>query len=143
MVWGKGAGRQTGRADAMAVGGEEWRRVPEINHVKNSDVPPHDAHLYDDRFAESPAVVHLRVMCGVTCRTKTSGNVRVMCRVISERGSCFSHTCILSILDGVIPDLMAWSSRLQREPQGERLQSSITITMKELITPILETKACM
>ena len=124
MVWGKGAGRQTGRADAMAVGGEEWRRVPEINHVKNSDVPPHDAHLYDDRFAESPAVVHLRVMCGVTCRTKTSGNVRVMCRVISERGSCFSHTCILSIIDGVIPDLMAWSSRLQREPQGER-QSSV------------------
>ena len=51
--------------------------VLEINNAENSDVPPHGAHLHDDRFAESPAVVHLRVMCGVTCRTKTSGNVRV------------------------------------------------------------------
>jgi hypothetical protein len=90
--------------------------VLEIHNAENSDVPPHGAHLHDDRFAESPAVVHLRVMCGVTCRTKTSGNVRVK---LSERGSCFSHTCILSIIDGVIPDLMDWSSRLHREPQGE------------------------
>ena len=49
------------------------RMVLEINHVENSDVPPHGAHLHDDRFAEPPVMVHLRVICDVTCRTKYSG----------------------------------------------------------------------
>jgi hypothetical protein len=54
MVWGRGgqAGRQSRRQ------GSRWRRrrrVLEINHVKNSDVPPNDAHLHTCTMTASPS----------------------------------------------------------------------------------------
>ena len=72
-----GAGRQTEQTPRQSVEKKQKKKegvgnksCQEQRRATERCTP---AHLHDDRFAESPVMVHLRVICDVTCRTKTSG----------------------------------------------------------------------